>query len=183
MYAIELFLDSDVEGYVRRVWTELHNKNISSFMFNIEELRPHITLAVYKELDDLATFKNKFKVHCNNHKKLDIKLDMIGTFPTSGTCFLAPTITKELLNLHSEFHKKFEAYSHYANPYYTPNNWEPHCTLATKLTHEKLVETINYCTKDFKPFKSTITEIGIVEITFEGDQCVSSPTIYSERCM
>lgn len=180
MFAIELFLDSDVEKYVSRVWKQLHDHNISSFMFNIKDIRPHISLAVYREIDDLERFKHQFMKHFNDSRKINIKFDSVGIFPTSGTCFLAPVVTDQLLKLHDDFHTEFAGYRHYSNPNYLPGSWNPHCTLATKVSDEEITKTIGHCLKDFKPLKSAITGAGIVEITFEGDQCISSPTIYSE---
>lgn len=181
MYAVELFFDGELDYYVRKMWKKLHEEAISSFMFEIDQLRPHITLAVYNEITDLFAFKTKLESHFINQKKIDINFPILGIFPATGTCFLAPTITNELMQTHSDFHRAFDEYKQLTNPYYLPNNWNPHCTLATHLEKDDTLKALDYCLKDFKPFKSQIAEIGVVEITFEGDKCVSSPTIIVKK--
>jgi hypothetical protein len=71
--------------------------------------------------------------------------------------------------------------NNFASPYYLPDKWNPHCTLATKLTSNQLVETFNFCLKDFKPIDAAFESVGLVEINFEGDRCVNSPTILTKE--
>ncbi|WP_282942152.1 hypothetical protein [Paenibacillus sp. RC67] len=54
MYAVEMFFDTNLEDFVKDVWKELHHQSISSYMYDIEELRPHLTLAVYNEVQESA---------------------------------------------------------------------------------------------------------------------------------
>jgi hypothetical protein len=47
MYAVEFFLDEITESYVRDIWGGLKTNSITSYMAEIDELRPHVTVAVY----------------------------------------------------------------------------------------------------------------------------------------
>jgi threonyl-tRNA synthetase len=48
--------------------------------------------------------------------------------PVTGACFLKPTVTEELLTLHSKYHKQFISFNEKTNAYYVPGSWSPHFT-------------------------------------------------------
>lgn len=180
MYSVELFVNDELDKYVKKVWLGLKKNKISSFMQDIEGKKPHITLAVYHEIVEIESFIAKFNAFFAGRPTMDFRIDVLAAFPASGTLFLSPTITEELLIFHKQFQVAFSEYKHTADPYYLPGNWNPHCTLATKLTPEKLAETFTYCLNDFMPMEGSFEGVGLVDILYEGDCCVSSQTILSK---
>ena len=92
----------------------------------------------------------------------------------TGTCFIKPTVTEELLNIHIKYHEQFKALSGNSNPYYLPGRWNPHCTLGIGLSTEKLKEVFNYSVDRFKPLKVTLTDVGLIKIDFKDGKCVGS---------
>lgn len=182
MYAIELFFSSEVEDYVRRKWKELSINQIATSLYEIEGVRPHITLALYNELDSLEDFRQHFTEYFKTYNKMiELKFDIIGTFPTTGTVFLKPTITTELMDFHRAYHNAFQGYSKYENQYYLPDNWGPHCTLAMSLQNDAITRTIEFMLKDFKPLRGSVIEIGVVEVLQDGKKCVSTKTLFSKK--
>lgn len=173
MYAIELFLNEETDLYIRTIWEELSNENIDSSLNDIKEICPHITLAVYEDINE-KDFIEELRVFKSNFKPIDTYFDILGTFPITGTCFLKPTVTEELLNVHSKYHEQFKALSGKSNPYYLPGRWNPHCTLGIGLSTEKLKEVFNFSVDKFKPLKVTLNDIGLVKIDFMDGKCVSS---------
>lgn len=125
MYAVEIFMDSDIEGNVRKKWEGLSEEDITSNMIDMD-IRPHITLAVYENLPEIE-FHELFNEFNERLSKININLDILGTFPFSGTIFMSPTVTTELLDLHNEFHKYFHSYNSLCNEYYLPGKWNSHC--------------------------------------------------------
>jgi 2'-5' RNA ligase len=173
MYAVELFLNEEVELYVRNIWEELSNKNIDSSLKDIKEICPHITLAVYEDINE-SDFIEELRAFKSSFKPIDTYFDILGTFPITGTCFIKPTVTEELLNIHSKYCEQFKAFNEKADPYYLPGRWNPHCTLGIGLSNEKLKEVLNFSVDKFKPSRVTLTDVGLVKIDFKDGKCVSS---------
>ena len=173
MYAVELFLNEEVDQYIRNIWEELSNKNIDSSLKDIKEICPHITLAVYEDINE-KEFLEEFRIFKSNFKPIDTHFDILGTFPMTGTCFIKPTVTEELLNVHIKYHEQFKALSGNSSPYYLPGRWNPHCTLGIGLSTEKLKEVFNFSVDRFKPLKVTLTDVGLIKIDFEDGKCVGS---------
>lgn len=181
MYAIELFFSEEVEDYVRRKWKEISLNQIASSLYDMEGTRPHVSLALYNDLEDLEEFQQHFTEYYKGYgDTIELKFDIIGTFPTTGTVFLKPTITTELLDFHKAYHNNFQQY-HNQSQYYIPGNWDAHCTFAFGLDHNAITDVINYLLKDFKPLKGHMVEIGVVEVLHDGHQYVSAKTLFSER--
>lgn len=182
MYAIELFFSEKVESYIRKKWEDLSLNNITSSIYEIEEIRPHVTLAVYNELENLTDLKHDFAKYFNDIDPIEevIFVD-VGIFPTTGTVFLKPTMTRNLIDFHAKYHDAFDKYSRYCNNYYVPNNWNPHCTFAIGLNHEEIGRAISCIINDFNPIKGLVTEIGLVHIIHDGNRFVSSKIILSRK--
>ena len=100
-FAIELTLDAEAGDAVRALWRALADAGIDSFMLR-SGAAPHITLAVYDDLDidayvtTLGAFATAVAVHA-------VTFASIGVFPTTGVVFLAPVVTPELLAIHARF--------------------------------------------------------------------------------
>lgn len=178
MYAIELFFSEEVEDYIRKKWKELSLNNIPSSYSEIKGIRPHVTLAVYDDIENIVDFKHDFIEYFSDVRSMEevIFVD-VGIFPTTGTVFLKPTVTRELIDLHFNYHRAFEKYSRYANYYYIPGNWNPHCGFAINLNNEEMSRAISCIIQDFEPKKGLITEIGLEHIIRDGSRFVSSKTI------
>jgi 2'-5' RNA ligase len=181
-YAVEFFFDETIESYVRDLWNGLKTRDISSFMAEVEELRPHVTVAVYNSELPIEQFISRFEIATKTMTPIDVKVDSISIFPTSGTVFLSPTMTSNLFNTHREYCNALAEYNAFDNysGYNLPDNWSPHCTLATRLNQEILVRAFDYCLDRFNPMKGRIIEIGVVKLEYVNGNCVSSRTIFSK---
>lgn len=180
MYAVELFFDDQIDQFVREVWEELKQKDISSSLAEMEDLVPHITLGVYDT--ELPVDQLIERVEQISFNSFDIHFDALATFPTTGTLFLAPTMSTNLFKVHEDFHIEFNDFKHLANEYYLPNKWYPHTTLAINLDEKRLLEAYNYCLQKFKPLKGYITEIAVDKINTT-EQEWNSKTIYSKKLL
>ena len=129
MYAVEFFLDEKFESYVRNIWSGLKTTGITSYMADIEELRPHVTVAVYDSELPLERFISRFDSATKNMYQIDVKFDIISTFPTSGTVFFHPTMTSHLFETHRQYYNDLAGFntSENRNGYSFPERWDPHC--------------------------------------------------------
>ncbi|MTI47934.1 2'-5' RNA ligase family protein [Sporosalibacterium faouarense] len=160
-YSIELYFDKRSTEKIIKIRREFHKQGIS-----IENVgQPHITLAIYEDLD-LEKYKEELKAYSQEIKTFDITLSNIGMFVTeSPVLFISPIVTKELLNIHSEFHTKFKKHSGSAWEYYIPDNWVPHCTLIMGIENNNINRAIKSCKDLGLPIDATIEGIGILEFS------------------
>lgn len=175
LFAVELFFNKEFDEYVRKVWMHFDKKGISYFMNRFENLSPHITLAVYTDISDLKGFKEQLEIYFDNVSPLRLRFDIVATFPTSGTIFLAPTMTEELQRLHKDYYNKLDKYNNQASIYYSPDQWNPHCTLGTQLRREAIAKGIHDVVKGFEPMDGIIERMSLVkiELSEEGNRNIT----------
>jgi hypothetical protein len=105
-YAFVGYLDYEVEAKFNKIWSDLSENKITQYGVENKGKKPHITIADYNNLSEnkFIELLNKFY---EDKPKLDISLDIIGTFINTGTLFIAPTLTSELLDFHRSHHNYF----------------------------------------------------------------------------
>ncbi len=131
-HAVELLLDTAAEAAVRRVWERLCDEGLSSTMLDLGA-RPHVTLAVYNGLDP-AAFHEPARAFFASQTPVPVSFASVGSFPgTMNVAFLAPVVTRGLLDMHEQFHHGFRAHDGAAWPYYRPGAWVPHATIGIHL--------------------------------------------------
>ncbi|MDR6555078.1 2'-5' RNA ligase family protein [Paenibacillus qinlingensis] len=180
MYGVVAHLDSNTENYIKQVWKELSDKALSQYAEEVQDRRPHITIAGYDSGVNIEQFIAKFDNFYESKKQISINLNSLGTFLNSGALFLSPVPSREFLEFHNNHHKNFEIYQTSAETQYLPNNWIPHCTIANRLNEEKLKEAIVYCTTRIEPLTTTIVEISLIKAIYENNKCIKSPSIHSK---
>ena len=102
----------------------------------------HVSLADI-EIDEgkLPEVGDFLKAFANSHEQIKLILGFAGSFMTNeNVLFLAPTMTEELLKYNDELLAGLKSIGIESGKYYTKNNWQPHCTLAIRLSDEELFE-------------------------------------------
>ncbi|WP_408006331.1 hypothetical protein ACJROX_16635 [Pseudalkalibacillus sp. A8] len=87
-YAIELFFDKKNERYVKGIWEGLKEKGITTNMADIEEIRPHITLAVYDSELPIDQYIQTFEKATIMIPSFKVKFQSLSIFPPSGNYLL-----------------------------------------------------------------------------------------------
>ncbi|MET0959895.1 MAG: 2'-5' RNA ligase family protein [Psychrobacillus psychrotolerans] len=162
MYGLIAIFDEKTEQTIKHIWKELKEKSISSYAYEVENRRPHITLASYNDINK-TEFINKMDEFYKDKPTIDIMFNSIGSFLNSGALFFSPIVTRELLEFHSNHHKYFKQFNNDPTSLYLPNNWIPHCTLANRLFPNKLSEAFNYCSLRSSNIYGKIKEIALIE--------------------
>ncbi|WP_066501297.1 2'-5' RNA ligase family protein [Abyssisolibacter fermentans] len=166
MYGVLAYFDSETEKYFKNLWQQLVDNNISYYSEEVKDRRPHITIADYNKLDEKKFIKDMDKFY-NSKPKIQVTLSVLGTFLNSGTLFIAPTLSKELLNFHNRYHEYFEQYNDEPSSFYLPDKWIPHCTIANRLSQKKLLDAFNYCSQNIGIIKAQISELTLIKIKNE----------------
>ncbi|KLV14435.1 hypothetical protein CHH55_23935 [Niallia circulans] len=178
MYAVVALFNPELEQSIKTIWEGLESNGISYYAREVEDRVPHITIANYKEIP-VRNFINKMRTFYKDKEKVRLDFQTVGSFINTKTLFYSPTITEELLDLHSNHHRNFASFIDDKESVYLPGKWIPHCTLANRLSEEKLQDAYNYCLKINEKLKGEINRIGLIRI----DSKKHVPLIYSESLM
>lgn len=176
MYGLIAVFDEATEKRIKEIWCDLKEEGISSYAYEVENRIPHITLASYDNLDPLDII-NQMATFYSEKQVIDFTFSTIGSFFNSGALFFQPTLTDELLRLHTEHHHYFREFQQSSNSLYLPSHWIPHCTIANRLSQEKLLEAFDYCSRNNQSINGKIKEIALIKIVDKRN----APIIYSVK--
>lgn len=162
-FAINLYFDQAAEDIIRGIWRQLAPLEKSKCLTCFNS-RPHITLAIYENLD-LTQAQERIARFCADFTPFQLKFFQLGIFPHhKGTIFLTPNLTEDLFKIHRHFHELFADHLAQEWDYYKPNTWHPHCTLAMETPLAYIPLVLEEILKVFTPFEITIESIGIVSL-------------------
>jgi 2'-5' RNA ligase len=178
MYGVVMHFDRETERFVEDLWAGLSTEEISTYAEEVEDRRPHITIADYQDVS-IETLTSSMTTFFNRMPPVELDLSVLGAFMGSGTLFMTPTPAKDLIDLHYRFHEYFRKFNHDPQSFYLPNRWIPHCTIANRLSHEKLVEAFDYCLQRKRDAIAKVTEVALIQPIYDGDKCVRSPAIFT----
>ena len=101
---------------------------------------------------------------CESITQFSLQLGSIGSFQTDeGVLFIAPIMTKELLDNHSLFYSILKEFGIETKGFYLPDRWIPHCTLDIYLKEKELSSKFSLLQHEKIPKKIRIEEVGIVK--------------------
>lgn len=162
-YAFVAYFDNKTETLMKNIWKDLSVKNITQYGVENKGKRPHITIADYDSLakDVLIEMLDSYY---EDKYKVDICLNIIGTFIKTGTLFIAPALSTELWSFHKEHHDYFNEFDKDKSSLYLPGSWIPHCTIASRLNEETMLEAFKYCKKNIDKLYCQISEVALIEI-------------------
>jgi len=121
--ALELHFDRDGEERVRS-WAAVRSPAGMG-----SESVPHVSLLVAESID-LPAAKPRLDRFAAATRRFSLSLSAVGIFPGNPpVVFLAPKVTRDLLNLHERFVGEFTLLVSGIWDYYLPGNWVPHCAL------------------------------------------------------
>lgn len=105
-------------------------------------VEPHLTLAATEGGDEgeLITCADALARHTSPR---GIALAAVGSFPgPKGVVFLAPVVTRELLELHAAVHQRLSALRGETVELYRPGAWVPHVTVAMGVPEHAVGEAV-----------------------------------------
>ncbi len=175
-YAFIGYLDYDTEVYFKNLWIELSNKGITQYGIETKGKRPHITIADYEDLDKDRFIELLDKFY-DDKEKIDMSLNILGTFINTGTLFIAPTLSAELYNFHENHNSYFSTFNKNEESLYLPGKWSPHCTIASRLSEEDMAQAFRYCRNNISKISCKLSEIGLIEIKLNANGVPEEDTI------
>ena len=95
---------------------------------------------------------------------LRLHLASVGRFPSNeGVVFLAPVVTRKLLELHTRLHGMPPVAAGTRREYYLPGRWVPHCTIAEGLEPDDICATVELARSSGACRDVSIQEVGLVQ--------------------
>ena len=161
-HAIEMSFGPVSEEKVRDIWRELARRGVSSYMRDCGA-RPHISLAVFDELDP-EDAERKLSAFAAEVSPFPVLLSNLGVFSGDlSVLFLGPVVSAELIGAHRKVHELFARDRPSEWEHYLEEKWIPHCTLALDLSREMVPRAVESCMAVHLPIEATVTEIGLIE--------------------
>ena len=155
-YSIEVHFDDITNATIQNMWRKISDNKIPCRAFE-KKFLPHLTL-VYGEISGEKKVNWSF---LEGQKRFEINFEHLAFFEDRGVFFLSPEKSKPLTKLHS-LHDANAGFSS-MNKFYRTAKWDPHCSLASRLT-PKQVHRCASLFDDFKlPFKATCVSSHLVK--------------------
>ncbi|CAM4181475.1 hypothetical protein BAMA_19980 [Bacillus manliponensis] len=172
MYAVIATFDEKTTNRVKEIW-----KQIEKFTgVSMEGLDPHITFADYHHIDE-KSYLQKLKQFTKRTSAFSVVFSSIGMFPSTGTIFLAPVVTKELQDVHRSFHEYFGDFLDNEQSYYVPDQWVPHCTIASRLDKNQSLRILEHMYGKFRVEQAALQTIKVIKVTYENNEPAIFETI------
>ena len=169
-FAVIMYFNAELEKTVRRIWDEMAAAGISTNC-PVLEATPHLTLAMFDEADR-DKLVEKAGSFAEKRKPIDVNFAYVGTFATdSYIMFLAPTMSRELMEIHEGLHDALFGMEN-SSELYAPEKWSPHCTLTQRLEPEMLGSVVDILKKYNLPIKGRLESLGIIEYPPIDELCI-----------
>ena len=155
-YSIEVHFDDITNATIQDMWKKISENKIPCRAFE-KKFLPHLTM-VYGEISGEKKVNWSF---LEGQKRFEINFENLAFFEDRGVLFLSPEKTKTLTKLHS-LHDANAGFSS-MNKFYRTAKWDPHCSLASRLS-PKQVQRCASLFDDFKlQFKATCVSSNLVK--------------------
>jgi len=162
-YAIVLDLDDRAAAAVHEI-TERVAPGIGHRDISGASVAPHVTLAASSALD-VEGFQSVLAAVSVRTSPVATTFASLGVFPTGeGVIFLAPTVSRELLDLQLQVITDLQDIGAQIEGYWLPGQWVPHCTLATGIPPELISRMVEGALKILRPTNASLVRLSLVEI-------------------
>ena len=125
----------------------------------------HISLAdIEIEENQLRLMRDILNNFAKTHKSLNFSLVFAGSFMTAeNVLFFAPVMTEDLVKYNDELVEVLAKNNIVCGKYYTKNNWQPHCTVAIRLSDEEVCKGFELLKKNnILPLNITADKIDLL---------------------
>ena len=130
-YTIELQLNRTAEENFLKHWQTLRDEGVSDLLFRLG-YKPHITLAMYREIDE-AVIVAKLDKFIATERSIPVEFPNFSV--DKGAIFSQPRENAALRKFHARFERKlgksFRDIDH-------AGRWMPHCTIGMELPADKI---------------------------------------------
>jgi 2'-5' RNA ligase len=162
-YVVQAYFDAHTEAAIRAINKRLADDDVAPYVFRAGH-RPHISLAIYEEID-VAACRQQLAALAQTTPPIPVTLSHFGIFvEPKSVVFAAPTVTSPLLQLHHQAFQALESLGREPRPYYLPEHWVPHCTIAFfDEVSARIPEAVAIVQTLSLPLEAQLQEIGLIQ--------------------
>ncbi|GAA4247494.1 2'-5' RNA ligase family protein [Dactylosporangium darangshiense] len=158
--SVEMYLDERSTRRIRVLWDQLEEMGVQSLRTPHEgRHRPHVTLAVARELDPEAVAEALAGIRVA--EPLRINFQYSGVF-VGRVVFLGPAPTPELVAHQARVWGLLDAAGMETLPLYAPGEWVPHSTVSMRVPRPLLTDTLRRCLESL-PIDATVTRAAVAD--------------------
>lgn len=161
-FSIELFFDPKSSMAAHQCGEALEKIKIPS-IFSTLGASPHVSLAVFEQYNP-ERLHALLKKLAASFPPTPFHIGSLGTFAgKEGVLFLAPVVTRSLLEIHAWVHNSILKVVEGSWIYYDLGQWVPHCTLAIRLSRKKLIQGIELLGRKGFTVRGRYSHLALVE--------------------
>lgn len=153
-----LTFDLQTQARLEQVINRLEEQGHTPFPEGMR-VPPHITLATFtfpagetdtQNVSSAGALPSEFSAQLASLARrtvpIDISLESLGAFGSmQGVIFLAPVVTRQLQILHHQVQRLLKHFGATRHPYYLPDHWVPHVTVAVEQPPEAFPIVFRVC--------------------------------------
>lgn len=134
--AIQLVFDDETQAKLNNLRSILNKNGVNDEAVPIN----HISLAdIEINNNQINEVREILQTFAQTHNQIKLVLCSVGSFMSKeNVLFLTPVITEDLINYNDELISTLTKMKIPCGKYYTKNNWQPHCTIAIRISDEQL---------------------------------------------
>ena len=136
-YALEMCFAQDTNEAIRALWSRLREEGL----FTPDQLAfdPHVTLAVLTGLEEDLGREIVDEIAVGHRSERELVFRGADSFRVDpGVVFLRLEPTPWLTDIHERTWERLAGHTGGASPFYLPNSWTPHVSLAERLSPKDL---------------------------------------------
>jgi len=158
--ALNIRSDHQTSSKIEQLWQDCSRLEESPSMINLG-YRPHITFAIYDDIDSQLLLDIFDTVFASVHETAISfnKIDMFES-PDSLVLWANPVLPASISAIHGRIHELINVNT--CRDHYRPSNWIPHCSLATSIPLNRKAEAISLCEQAFEPFEVIFDVVDLV---------------------
>ena len=155
-YTIELQLNRAAEAKFLKHWEIVRDEGVSDLLFRLG-YRPHITLAMYREIDEAKTIA-KLEKFIADEAAIPVEFAHISV--DRAGIFCQPRENIALRKFHARFERSL---GKSFRPIDLAGQWMPHCTIGMELPTDKIGMAVDKLLATWAPISGIADRIALVK--------------------
>jgi 2'-5' RNA ligase len=92
-------------------------------------------------------------------------------------------LSTELLDFHRNHHIYFKEFNKNKESFYLPGKWSPHCTIASRLSDENMIQAFRYYKNNSNKIYGKLSEIALIEVELNDDGIAIKDTVVFAKAL
>ena len=155
-YTIELQLNRAAETKFLKFWDILRDEKISDLLYSLN-YRPHLTLAMYREIDVDRTIA-KLEKFVAGETSIPINFPHITV--STNSIFSQPSENAALRKFHTRFERKL---GRSFRPIDLAGSWMPHCSIGMELPADRIGHALDKMLAQWAPISGSVDHIALIK--------------------